>query len=303
MNNEIYLKQIINAIGNGTKDTDNVEGDITLNDFISRKKIMSVIISEVDEEGNLYGYFNNGYKGMINYEDFLTEFAYKYRTKYIGKKYSVIAKSYSSKDRVVFLSKKEADTIIRKKVQDTIKASLEKKKQPIMDAYVKGYNAQKKIIKVDILGTGVIAEMRFDEWSFAYVDDIIESIKGTMKKPIKIRILRYINNWISCSRKRVYKNPWTDIEEKLPIGTEVTVKCIHKFTSYFFGEIIENGRADIIATCTYPKSFRLPIIKGLKYSGTINNIDQEKEAIVIKIKNVVDADLSKNHLKINMDRI
>ena len=85
-----------------------------------------------------------------------------------------------------------------------------------------------------------------------------------------------------CSRKlALTDDPWKDIEKKVARNTTVKVFCTDTTDKAFFGRI--QGIDEVNCYCEYPDDPTIRIAPGIKYTGYVAKVSEEKQIIRIRI--------------------
>ena len=145
-------------------------------------------------------------------------------------------------------------------------------------------------IFVDIAGVGIQGIITLAEWSKNYTS----SFKGIVYSgdiiPVVITGKTHAKGRpaYACSRRlAVLNDSWNNIEERYPVGSLVTIKCIQMREKSFFGSV--EGLKDIEVFCEYPmkqtdsKGNPLIIEEGRLYMGMIYRVSEERRMLKARI--------------------
>lgn len=214
----------------------------------------------------------------------------------LKREYAAIVTDVDDENGIVYISVNAVRRKYAPKLERQLLDQLEKGECPVVNARVNKVvrpdfgDARRLFLELE--GLGVPATLDVTEWAHSYTKDLSEVVsEGDVLTNIAVigtNEHSYLGMKVfKCSRKKMLKDSWQEIEEKLHPGQFVVVRCLNMFEISFLSEII--GYEGVTATSLYPDSRdpatgRVPFIAvGRKYTGEIKLVDASKKRIRVKI--------------------
>ena len=255
-----------------------------------------------DKSGNLYAYYGNVCVKLLMYEIFGTN-DMKSADLEIRSKYSVIV--IGIKEGVVYTSYIQAMDGPRTELIKLIDDTLEKGKYIRTQARILGFAGKSDhavtkgmptICLIDITGRGLMGFIRLEEWSIDFTNKFrFVAEKGQVIDIVVLKKQLWNSGMIyECSRRlALAEDPLDTIEERIPKGTTVKVRCVEvKNSTEFIGKVV--GIDDVSVHCSIIGMDGFTPILGEYYSGVVHKINRKKVSekrsgsIYVDIKSKID---------------
>lgn len=145
----------------------------------------------------------------------------------------------------------------------------------------------RSIVMLNIGGLGILGFVRLKEWSRCYTSTFRYCVKiGDVIEVVVLEKTKWKSGELyACSRRlTIDKDPWENIEKRLPQGTIVKVMCTDKTDKNFFGTV--KGIPEINAYCHYPNienGGHSSITPGTEYTGIVATVNEKKKMLRIRM--------------------
>lgn len=269
---------------------------------IKTREIIEVDFPFRDENGDLYCYYGDVCVKLLIYEIFGTKDVASADLD-IRSKYSVIA--IGIKEGVVYTSYIQAMDGPRTALIKLIDDTLEKGKYIRTQAKIIGFAGKSEraltkgmptICLIDIAGRGVMGFIRLEEWSIDFTNKFrFVAEKGQVVDVVVLQKQLWSSGMIyDCSRRlALTEDPLDTVEQRIPKGTTVKVRCVEvKSSTDFIGKVV--GIDDVSVYCSIVDSDGFTPILGDYYSGVVHKINRKKVSekrsgsIYVDIKSKID---------------
>jgi len=213
--------------------------------------------------------------------------------------YTVKIIDVDRKNKKVVVSHVAAQEQVRPDVLSAIDKELKEGRPFRTQAIVLFFSKGNTIAFLNILGIGIQGIIHVSEWSEGYT----KSISSVAKKGdlIDVAITAHSKNsktenpQYECSRRLIIKesNPWTNIEERVPLHTNVVVRCIDKAGRNFLGKI--EGEEELTIFGHYPDKPSIttgePIVirQGGVYTCFVSAVSEKKRVLRVRVIDEIDA--------------
>lgn len=214
----------------------------------------------------------------------------------IGNKYQVVVKEINRDENLVYLQVDDTPKPEREQLLNAILKGIETKEYIRVPATIVGFSGRDRetgvsnnsLVLLNIANLDIIGEIRLAEWSNTYTKSFRNKVK--IGQVVEV-VVKKIHTWGSgdifdCSRRMVLEadgfNPWKDIEHRIPVKTEVRVKCTELEERNFFGSI--DGVQELSVYCEYPDNSDIVIEEGKEYIGYVYRVSEEKKLLRVRIK-------------------
>jgi small subunit ribosomal protein S1 len=229
-----------------------------IEEFIAHKEEETILqkrVARADDKGNLYLDLGiMGLTGMVLNEEVE---GHKYeperRSRWVGLMCNIVVIDIDKEKGIIYFSRsrarKQAKEILRSELIRAIKA----KEKPVLKAKVTNISDKTGRILIDIAGLELLGYIPVSEWEHKFTYDIKKEVD--LYEVVDVVPLRYfpprkdIGEAFLCSRKDALPNPWIGIEEKVPKGSILDVKCKSLEKNKWFATLPDLG---IELFCHYP---------------------------------------------------
>ena len=216
----------------------------------------------------------------------------------LTKEYPVIVKDIDYDTRTIIVSYQLALSIAREKLLANIIKGIAEgvpvRTKARID-FIRENKAGNHFLQLNIGGVGLKGNLFKDDWSTCYTSDIRSFAKVGDVIDIEVTDVLAPKNYsignditpstkkviFRCSRKNTISyNPWEGIEAKYPVGTTVTITCVHKDASKFFAKV--DGLDELNALCVYPDNENFYIREGGRYQAFVKKVIEAEKVFILK---------------------
>lgn len=255
------------------------------------------VFNNVDKDGNLFSN-RKGIRFVLPNKDILSNGKgtnLYYRSKLIGREYTVAVRSVDMENRIVYLSARSALADMRHELLADIRVAMRTRQAMVMAARIRKFDDQKGYALVDLFGCGVMAVIPKSMWCKHYINrfgddnikvgDVIEC-----SLTYRIRKLDEFNGRIAyvCSRADVLDNPYEGLSERYHVGDIVVLKPTQLMAHNFFAKV--DGEDEIEVYCSYPgdryfgaKAKNVRITLGHYYAAYVTEVNEKERRFRAKV--------------------
>lgn len=209
--------------------------------------------------------------------------------------YTVMVMSVNEDNKTVMVSHVEAQKKVRPSEIEKIEGALQEGKTVRTKAKVVLFTREDTLAFVDILGLGIPGMLFVKDWSDSYTPNFLAEAK--VGDIVDVEITGHTSKHTPgdpqymCSRKNIIDSPWKNIADKIPLNSNILVRCISKREQHFMGKISGHN---LTAYCFYPdkpsKTTGKPVViqQGGLYSGYVTKVDEVKRILRARVVDVVE---------------
>lgn len=269
--------------------------------LMENKTVFEYTFSLCSKRGTMYSYENGVNIRMSRMKKNTADIPYMVNssTHDIGNKYSVIVKEVNRNENTVFLQQDTTPKPEREELLNALLEGIESGNYIRVPATIVGFSgcdretgvSNNSIALINIANLDIIGEIRLAEWSNSFT----KSFRNVAKVGQVVEVVvKKIHTWRSgklfdCSRRMVLEadgfDPWKGIEQRVPLKTEVRVKCLAIEDRKFFGSI--EGVKELNVYCEYPDDPDIIIEEGKEYIGQVYRVSEEKKLLRVRIREAI----------------
>jgi len=213
--------------------------------------------------------------------------------------YTVKIIEVDRKNKKVVVSHVAAQEQVRPDVLNVIDKELKEGRAFRAQAIVSFFTKGNTMAFLDILGIGIKGVIYAKEWSEGYTKSISSVVKrGDL---IDIAITGHSKNskpedpQYACSRRLIImeSNPWANIEERVPLHSNVIVRCVDKIGRNFLGKIA--GEEEVTVFGHYPDrpsattGESIVIRQGGVYTCYASAVSEKNRVLRVRVIDEIDA--------------